>query len=58
MPEFPSEVLFFCNVHGYSVVCMSVYHVCACAHRSKKTASEPLGLELQMVVRPHVGRGN
>lgn len=32
---------------------------CACgAHRGQKMASDPLGVELQMVVSFHVGAGN
>lgn len=38
--------------------CMSAYHMCAGAQVNQKRVLDPLDLELQMVVRYHVGSGN
>jgi hypothetical protein len=38
-----------------------MHHVCVCVcgvHKSQKTTSEPMGLDLQTVVTCHVGAGN
>ena len=45
-------------MYGYFLTAaMSVHHVCS-AHGSQKGQSDPLELELQMVVSLYVGAGN
>jgi hypothetical protein len=43
---------------GISVVSTCVYMDHMCAHGGQKQASDPLELELQVVVSCHVGAGN
>lgn len=43
---------------GILFSCLSVYHMCASAGGGQKRALGTLGLELQIVVRRHVGAGN
>ena len=43
---------------GVQLACMFVDHICAVLTKARRGKSDPLELELQMVVSHHVSAGN